>query len=369
MFNKLKSLLAPKPSAPAPAAAAPATAAPADAVLINAYCTAVELPPIDFPHTLNARRDLSDPELARHLAGFIGYVRSRGDSQMTRLRYHAIRHIQRVNQHLSLAVAQQDLDAYARWAEGANAIAFLPDGSLRDPQGRILLDAGGQSDEQAQIPYPRRAWERKARSDAQLSARGVRVSDSLPPLVSEPELRLRAPVEVAGRALALLVVAVRAESFVDGQGAIPVADLRRDYPAAFDHLSPREHAFLDDDAPARDDLPQFTWRYEALLLLEWALGLVEALPFPAGICDVPLTARTLMNAKDLMQAATLRPAGEILDALDLHYRLHWAVRQARLDKSDAPAGLEPGVILERHYALNWLVRFEDNDWDEVDTPT
>ncbi|WP_394816959.1 DUF4272 domain-containing protein [Streptomyces lonegramiae] len=25
--------------------------------------------------------------------------------------------------------------------------------------------------------------------------------------------------------------------------------------------------------------------------------------------------------------------------------------------------------MERHYALNWLVRFEDSAWDEVDTPT
>jgi len=199
----------------------------------------------------------------------------------------------------------------------------------------------------------------------------VRVSDSLPPLISEPELRLRAPIEVAGRALALLVVAVRAESFVDGQGAIPVADLRRDYPAAFEHLSPKERAFLENEAPAQDELPQFTWRYEALFLLEWALGLVEELPFPGGICDVPLTVRTLMeaNANRLIERAALRPASKILDALDLHYRLHWLVRQARLDKSDAPAGLEPGVILERHYALNWLVRFEGSDWDEVDTPT
>jgi hypothetical protein len=32
-------------------------------------------------------------------------------------------------------------------------------------------------------------------------------------------------------------------------------------------------------------------------------------------------------------------------------------------------GLDPGVIQERHHALNWLVRFEDAEWDDVDTPT
>lgn len=28
-----------------------------------------------------------------------------------------------------------------------------------------------------------------------------------------------------------------------------------------------------------------------------------------------------------------------------------------------------GVVAERHHALNWLVRFMDADWDDVDTPT
>ena len=26
-------------------------------------------------------------------------------------------------------------------------------------------------------------------------------------------------------------------------------------------------------------------------------------------------------------------------------------------------------ITDRDHALNWLVRFEGNDWDDVDTPT
>mgnify|MGYP006170165161 CR=1 FL=1 len=132
-----------------------------DEVLINAYCTVWDLPAIDFPHTLAGRRDLSDPELAPHLSGFVGYVLGRGDGQMTHNRYHAMRHIQRVQQHLSLGVAPEQLDAFAGWAQCANAIAFLADGSIRDPQGRILLAANGaEPDEQAALPYPQQAWQR-----------------------------------------------------------------------------------------------------------------------------------------------------------------------------------------------------------------
>ena len=32
-------------------------------ILVNAYCTVAEVPKPGFPHVLNARRDLSDPEL------------------------------------------------------------------------------------------------------------------------------------------------------------------------------------------------------------------------------------------------------------------------------------------------------------------
>src|SRR2546429_9970567 len=69
-----------------------------------------------------------------------------------------------------------------------------------------------------------------------------------------------------------------------------------------------------------------------------------------------------------LHAARMRPDSEILDALDQHYRLHWIVCQAQVQQQPAPAGLNADVLMERHHALNWLVLFEGNDWDDVDTP-
>ena len=66
---------------------------------------------------------------------------------------------------------------------------------------------------------------------------------------------------------------------------------------------------------------------------------------------------------------TLRPPGELLDELDLCYRLHWIARQARQDGQPAPAGFSEDVVQERHRVLNWLVHHGDASWDEVDTPT
>jgi hypothetical protein len=126
------------------------------------------------------------------------------------------------------------------------------------------------------------------------------------------------------------------------------------------------------DEPDEAELPRFTWRYEALAALLWALGRLDSLPFPDTICDVPLVAKNVLGTKPETWLATarLRPGAEILDILDVTYRLHWAVRQAvHIDHTAIPAGLDPGVVAERHHALNWLVSLGDADWDEVDTPT
>lgn len=405
MFNRIKQLFSAQAAAPQHNGTSNASDAD-NAVLYNAYCTVAALPALDFPHVLAGQRDLSDAALAPHLNGFMHYVADGGNGQMTRVRYHVIRHLQRVQQHVSLSVAPAALAQFQAWAQAANAIVFLEDGSVRDPQGRVLLAArtgdgaegaeganGGAGDNSAAggngggkpggaaagaaegdpaavIPYPPAAWARKARSDAALAERRIVVPADLPPVVSEAELRLRAPEEILQRMLALYIVAIRAESLL-GDHAIAVEDLRKRFAPAFAGLSDAERAYLADAAPTEHASTQFLWRYEAILVLQWALGLQPELPFADSICDVAALSSKVIDqgTQGLRKQPVVRPAAELLDALDFHYRLHWATRQAGLKKTAAPAGLNDGVLQERHHALNWLVRFEERDWDDVDTPT
>ena len=51
------------------------------------------------------------------------------------------------------------------------------------------------------------------------------------------------------------------------------------------------------------------------------------------------------------------------------YRYHWATTSARIKKLKAPAKLDGGVVMERHYALNWLIKYMDQDWDNISTDT
>jgi Domain of unknown function (DUF4272) len=358
MFKQLKKLLTPR------------AAAPDDELLVNAYCTLNTVPDPSFPHRLHARRDSTDPEMRSQLAGFLHYLQSLGGGQMNSTRYHVMRHVQRTRHQFSFGVAREDAGALADWALAANALLQLPDGQPRDPRLNVLVstkDGGAEPD--AVVPYPADAWRRKAATEARLAAAGLHPSKHLPPLAGEPELRLRSVAETGRRAVALLAVALRAESLASGN-PLPAAELERKLPGLGQVLSPRETAFLAAGHPDAAGLAQFSWRYESLKTLEWALGLGE-LPWPDQPCDAALTARALLERLgDVAQdRLTLRPAPEILDALDLHYRLHWLVRQARKEGKPLPAGIDAGVVSERHHALNWLTCFEDAGWDDTDTPT
>lgn len=338
-------------------------------MLINAYCTVVNPPALDFPHQLLGRRTSEQPELVSHIDGFVGFLLSRRGEQMTAKLYHCIQHVQRVRTHISFEIEPDQLDGLTAWAEQANAILFLADSSIRDPWGRIVIAADGDSvSTDGEVPFPPEAYARRERTQSLLATMGVRIP-LLPPVVSERELKLRPARDVALRAVALLLVALQAEALASESGSM-AERLHKGFPQGYAALSPLEAQFMGEEKPARQDMINFCWRYEALQLLVWALGLLDALPSPAGICDVArLVDQLLALGEEEILAARLRSDAEILDALDLHYCLHWLVVQARLDGHEAPAGIDPGVINERHYALNWLTCFLDEDWDEVETPT
>ena len=359
MFDAIKRLFArsqPEVEVPVPMG---------ETVRYNAYCTRVEIAQPTFAHILHARRDLSDPALLEHLNGFCHFVLAKGDGNMTADKYHVILHLQRAQHHVSLSVGVSDLEQLHAWARAANAILFTDDGQLLDPDGRVLVGAvDGKADPQAQLPHPEQAWTRKAATEAALSARGIQVLDTLPPLISEEELVLRERDEVIGRARALLLVALRAESVASEQ-PMTVEMLLSKMPLAGEALSSAEKAFLDKDSPTREECAQQIWRYESLYVLAWALGLVKELPFPEKACEPAGLVATMIELKN----PAIRPAGEILDALDQTYRLHWHIRQQRLKKKSATAGADADVVMERHHALNWLVRFQHAAWDGVDTPT
>jgi len=210
------------------------------------------------------------------------------------------------------------------------------------------------------------AQERKSRSIAQLKKEKVPTLSSLPVIVDSGKLKSRKTQEIAHRTIAITIAAIKGE----GEKQALIDEMVTKYGAA-KFFTPEESAFIKDLTPSESDRIKFSWRYECAWVGLWSLGYVEKLDRPEGICDVAKAVKFLRDrdTNKFIKDAKLRSTKEILDQADLIYRYNWAVTSARVKKQKAPAKLEGGVVHERHYMLNWLIRYMDQKWDDVTTDT
>lgn len=212
----------------------------------------------------------------------------------------------------------------------------------------------------------RESLERKTRSIERLKSEAVPVLDSLPAIESESESTRRASEEVARRAIALCIVAIKGEG-------VDEAFLKNqlDQFGSLLDFTPEELAFIQNAKPSQQDLVEFSWRYECYWVMLWALGFVGKLGRPDQQCEVRHGHSFLKSRgrEGFIKDANLRPQAEILDEADLIYRYHWATVDARINGRETPVGLHRGIVMERHYALNWLIGYCDQEWDEVSTDT
>jgi hypothetical protein len=217
-----------------------------------------------------------------------------------------------------------------------------------------------------QKPASKEALERKQRSIARLKMEGVRVNEFLPVIEDSNAAKARSSDEVARRAVAVCLTAVKGE----GIEQKTIDELVKRFQAET-FFSPKELAFIQNADPAKQDRVQFSWRYECYWVLLWALGYVESLEPPHGICDVKKAIAILRDrgTEKFIKEAKLRPLAEILDQADLIYRCHWAVVDARVNGGAPPPKVEGGVVMERHYVLNWLIGYMDQAWDDITTDT
>lgn len=210
------------------------------------------------------------------------------------------------------------------------------------------------------------AAQRATRSEMRLRAEGVRVNASLPLIEQSRAVVLRSPEEVAQRVVALSIVSERAKGKGDtyqlGQSLLDKYGVRR-------YLTPKERKFMADRSPSELDKIQMSWRIEAAIPLMWALNLLPALEPPSA--SAKLEVIKAIRALDVHGAKSLklRSKSAVLDEADLIYRYHWAVVDARVNGKPIPIAVDAGIVQERHHALNWLIRYENQEWDQVTTDT
>ena len=217
---------------------------------------------------------------------------------------------------------------------------------------------------------------RRERSFVRLKEAGVPYMEHLPCEVLDCEAMIRKPEEIARRAAALFAVALYSEVMLsenpDREEALGFVTRVDEGYHIMDEFTPLERTYLENPSPEQYDCIQFLWRYECCAVLLWALGIVE-LPYPSAICDVPYIARLFFDHKEngtVLGLGEIRDRQEILDEADLTLRYDWACVDARVKGEETPVSLDGGVVMERHYAFNWLIGAGDGaEWDEIQPTT
>lgn len=251
-----------------------------------------------------------------------------------------------------------------------------------------LLDSNGESDFTSYwFDEPERsewmkgmkieALERREHSLEQLKRQNIYTPLWLSVIDTEFEVTMPSVREICGRAGALLVVALYSECLLAEGMSIKeasdfIANIRKDFQVD-QYLSLREFDYLNNSAPTKTEQIHFSWQYENLLMMEWALGFVEELPEADRICDVPFVVRIMnqfSSLADMIEKSQLRDTKELLDYADFIFRLDWACTDARLDQLPAPNHMDPEVVMERHKSIFWITGCShESDWDLVDVST
>ena len=223
------------------------------------------------------------------------------------------------------------------------------------------------------------AQERKDISIEILKSQGVPFIDHLPLVYETSEVAPREKDEVIARSICSFAAIMCACTIRDNgeltdedkQGTKDFLDNRF---GCIDKLTRMERRVIEGEA-SYDEAVNMGWKYESLWALMWAMGLVKELDFPKDICDCNFVMKTFSG--DFSECVKMRGTDEILQALDLIYRYHWACVNARVNGTKS-AGLDEEVVMERRGGLEWLcckgaendnLSDEYNAWDYPDLNT
>jgi hypothetical protein len=210
--------------------------------------------------------------------------------------------------------------------------------------------------------------ERRKKSEEYCKAHDVPVYNNPNSLFVDPESKvtIRTKDEVIDRAFVLCYLGLKSE----GLEQVYLDKMDKDYGIS-SRLSPKEMAYVTAKQPTEQQKTDANWRYESLHVMLWALGFIDSLSYPEQMCNVGEDVKIIhdLTPQEFRKKAKLRSKKEILDQADLILRLDWACVSARLKNEMAPGKLNNSVIMERHYSLNWLIKYMDQEWDDVTTDT
>ncbi len=214
------------------------------------------------------------------------------------------------------------------------------------------------------------AQQRKEQTEKILAKRKIKINPNLPLTETEKETKIRSAEEVSTRLV--ILTAVNFVAF-DHFTSKEITKYLKDF-ELWDQVTPGEKAFLAN--PTEEKKSQESWKVECIWVLLWALNIIDELEFPEEPADLdevpeddfPFGGLDADPNGFIAHYTDIRTKEEILDEADLYYRIDWACVDARINDGEVE-NVHPGVVYERHYALNWLVNYMNQEWDDVSCDT
>jgi hypothetical protein len=337
---------------------------------------------------------IDDSELTANLKGLYGFVDSL-PTENEKVKRLFLRKIQTLNSEFSIREDKGELKELdiiiADLAKEFDAVLFVQPNTIisksetqhfLDKDLNLIIDSEGRSEieelkvninseyfDNDQTELDEDQIERKAKNEEILERENIKINKHLPCVESERETTIRSAKEVAQRVSVLAVTNYVAFNNISPEEAV---DYLQNY-NLWDFATDGEKEFLANPTESRKI--HETWKCEGIWTLMWALKKVATLDFPNEFCDLGnINAEDYPVAKDkdpfefINAVHDIRSKKEILDAADLYYRYNWACVDARINGKQIEA-INPGIAYERQYALNWLINYMDQDWDDVTCDT
>lgn len=164
-------------------------------------------------------------------------------------------------------ISEEFFNELLQLAEALDAVIFWGGGSLLNAQGQLLLDVNGESEVEDYTvtahtsylddtrPPSADAVERKARSEQRLTEEGIPYNVNLPARAGEKDTTIRTKEEVAQRAVALCLAALKGECLGAGESADDAAALVQEvidkYDASTFFLPMKSHFWISMEQSSR----------------------------------------------------------------------------------------------------------------------
>ncbi len=266
-------------------------------------------------------------------------------------------------------------------------IGFLPNGTLLDQEGLVIVYPDGKSGPAHFRPQSctrkimgpevtsEEGEQRKNKTIVYLNEHEIPFIKSLPQLLPLAQYPFRTQEDIAKRAVALLIVIQYACDVVHEGDIHKSKDFFMTMLQKYgveDFLTDNERNFLQAKEPNEQEAGDITWQYEAYWVLIWALGIVDTLDFPEDICNCQYAIQVVSSCESFEQfygTTAMRNKEEIVDEADKIYRLHWACVNSRIQGQEAPANIDERIVTERRRGLFWMLGHRDEEWDYISMDT